>query len=89
MRHIALQPTSRAFDLSIRFLPNYPTTFEDVNTCESRFAQDLCRPDARFVIGAGAVGNDVAVSRDILERRKSQPVLKAPEFYINGALDLN
>jgi hypothetical protein len=54
------------FDLTISFLPDYPTAFQNTRVFKARFTEDLRSLNTRFVVGTSTVSNNLPVTRNIL-----------------------
>ena len=62
-------------DRAVHFQPSLPPALQHSHAFEAARLQDLRCGNARFVVWAGAVGDELAIFRKIFQRRKGKPRL--------------
>src|SRR5438034_5335576 len=82
----ALRP--RAWrDLAVHLYPHLPAPLQHVHTFEARVQEYLRGPNARFIMWAGTVGHNIAIARQVLQRRHRDAVCQPPQFDVDRVLD--
>src|SRR5262245_25686341 len=68
--------------------PGLPAAAQGPHALEPGFAQDLRRAYSGLVVATRAVGHDLPVAGEVLQRRMGQPALEPPELDADRSLDL-